>query len=79
MIRFIALAALLAPVALACPQANAQYNNPYAQQYQQWNRENGYGTSQNNQSNPYNQMNQQYRQDTYGNRQYPQSRRNSWY
>ena len=79
MIRFIALAALLAPMALACPQANAQYINPYAQQYQQWNRENGYGTSQNNQSNPYNQMNQQYRQDTYGNRQYPQSRRNSWY
>ena len=77
--RLIALTVLLVPVVLACPQAKAEYYNPYAQMYQQWNRENGYGSSQNNQYNPYNQMNQQYRQDTDGNRQYTQTRRNTWY
>ena len=79
MIRFIAVAALLLPAALLTPQAKAQYYNPYAQQYQQWNRDNGYGSSRNNEMNPYNQMNQQYRQNTYGNQLYSQPRQNSWY
>ena len=76
--RLLTLTAVAVTSLMLSGQAKAQYN-PYGDLYQQWNRQNGFGTSQRNQWNPYNEVNQEYRQQYRGYPTYRQTTRNSWF